>query len=65
MIQVDEFSRWEQQYTLQVEKSINYYNELNLRQPVYIRKMTAKEYFDVFCQKKESCHRLKNKVKEM
>lgn len=59
MIQADKFSRWKQQYAQQVERSINYYNELNLIQPVHTRKMTKKEYDEAFGTKTESCHILK------
>lgn len=59
MIQADKFSRWKQQYTLQVKRSVNYYNELNQKQPVHTRQMTEEEKSEVFGKKKESCHKLK------
>lgn len=64
MIQADKFSRWKQQYAQQVEKSINYYNALNQKQPVHTRKMTHDEFEAVFGEKPESCHKLKVTGKE-
>lgn len=64
MIQADKFSRWRQQYTLQVERSINYYNELNQKQPVHTRQMTHEELELIFGEKSESCHKLKASRKE-
>lgn len=64
MIQADKFSRWKQQYTQEVERSINYYNTLNQKQPVHTRKMTQEEFDLVFGKKPESCHKLKLSEKE-
>lgn len=64
MIQADKFSRWRKAYTQEVERSINYYNELNQNQPVHTRQMTHEEFEAVFGKKPESCHKLKLLGKE-
>lgn len=43
----------------EVERSIRYYNALNLNQPVNTRKMTAEEYKEAFGEKSESRHKLR------
>ncbi len=59
MIAADITFHWKQRYAQEVERSINYYNELNLRQPVHTRKMTQEEFEAAFGEKPESCHKLK------
>lgn len=59
MIAADISFHWKQRYAQEVERSINYYNELNSRQPVHTRKMTHEEFEEAFGEKPGSCHKLK------
>lgn len=58
MIDKTKEGKWRQRYTEEVERSIVYYNELNQRQPVTTRQMTAEEYRFFFGEKRESVHKL-------
>lgn len=50
--------KWKQRYAEEVERSIAYYNDLNKRQPVIKRQMTAEEHDFFFGKKRESVHKL-------
>ncbi len=59
MTQAEKNYLWSKHYDQEVERSINYYNELNQKQPVHTRQMTHEELEAVFGKKTESCHKLK------
>lgn len=59
MTQAEKNYLWSKHYAQEVERSINYYNKLNQKQPVHTRQMTHEEFEDAFGTKPESCHKLK------
>lgn len=48
MIAVNSKYLWEAKYRLSVEQSIDYYNELNKHQPVWMRELEPEEKRQIF-----------------
>lgn len=48
MIAVNSKYLWEAKYRLSVEQSIDYYNELNKHQPVWMRELELEEKRQIF-----------------